>query len=97
MVDNDPHPLHRDHSTMELGPVQVADTLGGLLCGTHGDKTIAASPGAPGVSHHFSANNLMLRQRRIEHLICGQGRCVGSKSTVQFHTYILHEHIYQKK
>ena len=55
---SDTHPLHRDHPAMQLSPVKVADTLGGLLCGRHGDKTIAASPGALGVCHHLSSNNL---------------------------------------
>lgn len=54
----DTHPLHRDHPAMQLSSVQVADTLGGLLCGRHGDKTVAASPGTLGVGHHLSSNNL---------------------------------------
>lgn len=52
------YPLHRDHSAMQLSPVKMADTLGGLICGGHGDKAIAASPGALGISYHLSADNL---------------------------------------
>lgn len=51
---------------MQLCPVKVADTLGGLLCGRHGDKAIAASPGALGVGHHLSSNNLQEVRRNIE-------------------------------
>lgn len=52
------YPLHRDHPAMQFSPVKVADTLGGLLCGGHGDEAIAASPGALSIGHHFSSNNL---------------------------------------
>lgn len=52
------HPLHRDHPAMQLGPVKVADTLGCFLCGWHGDKPVAASPGTFGIGHHLSSDNL---------------------------------------
>lgn len=54
----DTHPLHRDHSAMELSSVQVADTFGGLLCGGHGDESIAASSRALCIGHHLSSNDL---------------------------------------
>lgn len=57
------HPLHRDHPAMQLGPVEVADALGGLLCGRHGHETIAASPGALGVGYHLSSDNLQEMER----------------------------------
>lgn len=59
----DTHPLHRDHPAVQLGPVKVADTLGGLLCGRHGDKTVAASPGALSVGNHLSSNDLQEMER----------------------------------
>lgn len=52
------YPLNRDHLAMQLSPVKVADALSGLLCGGHGDKAVAASPGALGVGHYLCPNNL---------------------------------------
>lgn len=43
---------------MQLGPVKVADALGGLFCGRHGDEAVAASARALGVCHHLGSNNL---------------------------------------
>lgn len=63
MKQKSSHPLHRDHLAMQLSPVKVADALGGLLCGRHGDKPIAASPRTLGISHHLSSNNLQKKER----------------------------------
>lgn len=43
---------------MQLRPVKVADTIGGFICGRHGDKAIATSPRALSVGHHLSSDNL---------------------------------------
>ena len=43
---------------MQLCPVKVADTIGGLVCGGHGDKAVATSPRALGVGHHLGSDNL---------------------------------------
>lgn len=56
------HPLNRDHLAMQFSPVQVADTLGGLVCGRHGDEAVAAGARTLSVGHHLSANNLQDRE-----------------------------------
>ncbi len=43
---------------MQLGSVQMADALCGLLSRAHRNKPIAASAGASGICYYFSANNL---------------------------------------
>jgi len=54
---------------MQLSPVEVADTVGGLLCGRHGDKAIAASAGALGIGHDFSSNNLWELRKKMSKTI----------------------------
>ena len=44
---------------MQFGPVEMADALGGLIGGGHGDEAVAAGARALGVGHHLGSNNLM--------------------------------------
>lgn len=59
---------------MQLSPVKVADALGGLLCGRHGDKPIAASAGTLGVRHHLSSDNLQERESERREVWFNQGK-----------------------
>lgn len=60
-MNESPHPLHRDHPAMQLGPVKVTDALGRLLCGRHGDEAVAAGAGTLGVGHDFGSDDLRPR------------------------------------
>lgn len=60
-INRPPHPLHRDHPAVQLGPVKVTDALGRLLCGRHGDEAVAAGAGALGVGHYFGTDDLRSR------------------------------------
>lgn len=62
-INSSPHPLHRDHPAVQLGPVKVTDALGRLLCGRHGDEAVAAGAGTLGVGHNFGSDNLRPKTR----------------------------------
>jgi hypothetical protein len=55
---NVPHLLHRDHPSVQLGSVQVVDTLGRLIRCRHGDKPVTPSPRTAGIGHHLGPDNL---------------------------------------
>lgn len=60
-----PHPLHRDHPAVQLGPVKVTDALGRLLCGRHGDEAVAAGAGTLGIGHDFGSDDLWQRTASV--------------------------------
>lgn len=47
---------------MQLGPVKVADALGRLLRGRHGDKAVAAGAGTLGVGYDLGSDDLRPRR-----------------------------------
>lgn len=53
-----PYLLNRDHPSVKLSSVEMADTLCGLIRCWHGDKPIAPGPRTSGIGHHFGSNNL---------------------------------------
>lgn len=69
-MNSSPHPLHRDHPAVQLGPVKVTDALGRLVCGRHGDEAVAAGAGTLGVGHYFGSDDLRTAVRNREVGLC---------------------------
>lgn len=70
-----PHPFHRDHPAVQLGPVKVTDALGRLVCGRHGNEAVAAGAGTLGIGNDFGADDLQSGTERLGFVLIGIMHC----------------------